>query len=52
MTITEAGRGVVLARRSESVQRLSEVLDAEFTSAERRRMLAMVALLDRLAERL
>jgi DNA-binding MarR family transcriptional regulator len=52
MTITAQGRAVMRERRSESVQRLTEVLDAEFTPAERRRMLAMVALLDRLAERL
>ncbi len=43
MTITEAGREVLLARRSESVQRLAEVLDAEFTPAERRRMLRRAA---------
>lgn len=50
--VTEAGRKVLIDRRSESVQRLTEVLDEEFTPAERQRLLAVVPLLDRLAERL
>ncbi|WP_405684023.1 MarR family transcriptional regulator [Streptomyces sp. NBC_01387] len=52
MTVTDAGRSVLRERRSESVQRLTEVLDEEFTPAERRRLLAVVPLLERLAERL
>lgn len=52
MTVTDAGRSVLRERRSESVQRLTEVLDEEFTTAERRRLLAVVPLLERLAERL
>jgi DNA-binding MarR family transcriptional regulator len=52
MTITEDGRTMVLARRSESIRRLGEVLDAEFTPAERRRLAAVLPLLDRLAGRL
>ena len=52
MTITAAGRKMLAARRSESVQRLAEVLAADFTAAERRRLVAALPLLDRLAERL
>lgn len=52
MTITARGRALVLARRSESVRRLGKVLDAEFSPAERRRLAAVLPLLDRLAERL
>lgn len=52
MTITDAGHGVLLERRSESDRRLTTVLDEEFTSDERRELLAVLPLLDRLAERL
>ncbi|WP_405783269.1 MarR family winged helix-turn-helix transcriptional regulator [Streptomyces sp. NBC_00859] len=52
ITVTEAGRTVLIDRRSESVHRLTEVLGEEFTPAERRRLLDVVPLLDRLAERL
>jgi DNA-binding MarR family transcriptional regulator len=52
MTITAAGRTMLAARRSESVQRLAEVLGADFTAAERRRLAAALPLLDRLAARL
>jgi DNA-binding MarR family transcriptional regulator len=52
MTVTEAGRQVLTDRRSESVQRLTTVLDEEFTAAERRKLVAVLPLLDRLAERL
>ncbi|WP_328315994.1 MarR family winged helix-turn-helix transcriptional regulator [Streptomyces sp. NBC_00388] len=52
ITVTDAGRKVLLHRRSESVQRLAGVLDEEFTPAERQALLAVVPLLDRLAERL
>jgi DNA-binding MarR family transcriptional regulator len=52
MTITEAGRTMLLDRRSESVQRLTDVLNEAFTPAERRELLSVLPLLDRLAERL
>lgn len=52
IAVTDAGRKVLIDRRSESVQRLTDVLDGEFTPAERQRLLAVVPLLDRLAERL
>jgi DNA-binding MarR family transcriptional regulator len=52
LTITPSGRKVLLHRRSESAQRLTEVLGTEFTAAERRRLLAVLPLLDRLADRL
>ena len=52
MTATEAGRQVLLDRRSESIQRLTTVLDEEFSSEERQELLAVLPLLDRLAERL
>jgi DNA-binding MarR family transcriptional regulator len=52
MSVTDAGRQVLNDRRSESVQRLTAVLDEEFTPAERRMLVAVLPLLDRLAERL
>jgi DNA-binding MarR family transcriptional regulator len=52
MNVTDAGRRMLDERRSESVQRLTGVLGEEFTPAERRRLIAVLPLLDRLAERL
>jgi DNA-binding MarR family transcriptional regulator len=52
MAVTDAGRTLLADRRSESVQRIAAVLDTEFTPAERRAMLAVLPLMDRLAERL
>ena len=52
MSITEEGRKVLSDRRSASAGRLARALDQEFTAAERRRLLAVLPLLDRLAERL
>lgn len=52
MTVTEAGRKVLADRRSESVQRLGAVLGGQFTAEERRRLVEVLPLLDRLAERL
>jgi DNA-binding MarR family transcriptional regulator len=52
MRVTDAGRTVLADRRSESVRRLTTVLEEEFTPGERRKVLAVLPLLDRLAERL
>jgi DNA-binding MarR family transcriptional regulator len=52
MSITPAGRTVLSDRRSAAVQRIAHVLDQEFSAAERRRLRAVLPLLDRLAERL
>lgn len=52
MTVTGAGRKVLADRRSESVRRLTSVLEKEFTPAERQTLLAVLPLLDRVAERL
>ncbi|MFJ6213331.1 MarR family winged helix-turn-helix transcriptional regulator [Streptomyces sp. NPDC092296] len=52
VSVTDTGRKVLADRRSESVQRLAALLDQEFTPTERRQMLALLPLLDRLAERL
>jgi DNA-binding MarR family transcriptional regulator len=52
LTVTAAGRKIMLDRRSESNQRLTSILQEEFTAAERRKMLAVLPLLDRLADRL
>lgn len=52
MAVTGAGRSVIADRRSETVQRLTAVLRDEFTDAERGRLLAVLPLLDRVAERL
>jgi DNA-binding MarR family transcriptional regulator len=51
VTVTDDGRAMLAARRSESVQRLADVLD-EFTPQERATLTAALPLLDRLAERL
>ncbi|WP_314174776.1 MarR family winged helix-turn-helix transcriptional regulator [Streptomyces winkii] len=52
MAVTAAGRGVLADRRSESVRLLTGVLEEEFTASERRRLVAVLPLLDRLADRL
>ena len=52
MTITASGRKMLMDRRSESTQRLATVLDKDFTTAERRKLLAVLPLLDRLADRI
>ncbi len=52
MSLTAAGRKVLRDRRSESVQRLAAVLAAEFTMTERRKLLAVLPLLDRLGDKL
>jgi DNA-binding MarR family transcriptional regulator len=52
LTVTIAGRKVLADRRSEAVRLLATALEAEFTAAERRRLLVALPLLDRLAERL
>ncbi|MFF1705325.1 MarR family winged helix-turn-helix transcriptional regulator [Streptomyces sp. NPDC058252] len=52
MTLTDAGRKVLADRRSESVQNLAAVLEGDFTPAERGKLLELLPLLDRLAERL
>ncbi|WP_438289737.1 hypothetical protein [Streptomyces sp. HUAS TT7] len=52
ITVTDAGRKMTADRRSVSVQRMAAAIDEEFTPAERRELLAMLALLDRLGERL
>jgi DNA-binding MarR family transcriptional regulator len=52
MAITDAGHKMAADRRSVSVQRVAAAIEEEFTSAERRELLALLTLLDRLAERL
>lgn len=52
LAVTAAGRQVVADRRSASVRRLADALDQEFTPAERRKLHALLPLLDRLAERM
>lgn len=52
MTVTQAGRQVLVDRRSESIQRLTTVLEEDFTPAERRDLIALLPLLEKLAERL
>jgi DNA-binding MarR family transcriptional regulator len=52
MSITAAGRALVSDRRSVSVQRIAHVLDDVFTPTERRKLLAVLPLLDRLAAHL
>jgi DNA-binding MarR family transcriptional regulator len=52
LTVTAAGRKIMHDRRSETIRRLAQVLDAEFTAAEHRRLLDVLPLLERLADRL
>jgi DNA-binding MarR family transcriptional regulator len=52
MTVTEEGLAVLRDRRLESVQKLGRAMEDEFTAAERRKLAAVLPLLDRLAERL
>ncbi|MGW3243912.1 MarR family winged helix-turn-helix transcriptional regulator [Streptomyces sp. NPDC001070] len=52
MTVTDAGRKVLADRRSESVQRLGAVLNEEFSAGERRQLVDVLPLLDRLSEKL
>jgi DNA-binding MarR family transcriptional regulator len=52
MTLNEAGRAVIQNLRSVSIQMMARAMDEEFTAAERSTLLAVVPLLDRLAERL
>ncbi|WP_369251233.1 MarR family winged helix-turn-helix transcriptional regulator [Streptomyces sp. R41] len=51
VAITQEGQAMLAERRSESVHRLSVVLD-EFTEEERETLASALPLLDRLAERL
>ena len=50
MSITTAGQQVLRDRRDESTRRLAHALSAGFTSAELDQLMAVVPLLDRLAQ--
>jgi DNA-binding MarR family transcriptional regulator len=52
MSVTEAGRQVLLDRRSASVQRMTRALAEGFSPEERRRLIDVIPLLDRLADSL
>jgi DNA-binding MarR family transcriptional regulator len=52
MSVTEAGRQVLLDRRSASVQRMTRALAEGFRPEERRRLIDVIPLLDRLADSL
>ncbi|WP_285583445.1 MarR family winged helix-turn-helix transcriptional regulator [Actinoallomurus iriomotensis] len=52
MSISEDGRGILLDRRSASVRRLSRALTEGFSPEERRRLVEVVPLLERLADSL
>jgi DNA-binding MarR family transcriptional regulator len=52
LTISDEGRRLMAERRSESVRSLAAVLERDFTPTERAELLAVLPLLDRLAERL
>lgn len=52
LTLTEAGRGAVDAKRTARNARLSEALGAHFSPAERTQLAELVPLIERLAERL
>jgi DNA-binding MarR family transcriptional regulator len=50
MSITEGGRQILLDRRSASVSRLGRALTEGFTPEERRRLIEVIPLLERLAD--
>jgi DNA-binding MarR family transcriptional regulator len=50
MSITEAGRRLLLDRRSASTRRITRALAEGFTPEERRRLIEVIPLLDRLAD--
>jgi DNA-binding MarR family transcriptional regulator len=52
ISVTPAGRKMLSERRSASAERITRALAEEFTAVERRKLLAVLPLLDRLAERL
>jgi DNA-binding MarR family transcriptional regulator len=52
VALTEVGRKALRQRRSARTEQLARALEAEFTDAELRRLLAALSLLERLAERL
>jgi DNA-binding MarR family transcriptional regulator len=52
MSVTPAGRKTLSERRSATAERITRALAEEFTAAERRKLLSVLPLLDRLAERL
>jgi DNA-binding MarR family transcriptional regulator len=52
LTATDAGRKVLADRRSESMRNLAAAIEGEFTPTERLKLLDLLPLLNRLAERL
>lgn len=52
MSVTPVGRRVLVDRRSLSTRRVADALAEEFSPAEQRRLLSMLPLLERLADRL
>ena len=52
MSVTQAGRRVLVDRRSANTRRMAEALADGFTPAEQRRLISMLPLLERLADRL
>jgi DNA-binding MarR family transcriptional regulator len=52
MSLTEAGRRLLLDRRSASTSRLTRALAETFTPEERQRLIEAIPLLDRLADSL
>jgi DNA-binding MarR family transcriptional regulator len=52
MSATEAGRQLLLDRRSASTRRMTRALAEGFTPEERRRLVDAIPLLDRLADSL
>jgi DNA-binding MarR family transcriptional regulator len=50
MSVTEAGRRLLVDRRSVNTQRVTDALIREFTPAEQRRLIDVIPLLERMAE--
>jgi DNA-binding MarR family transcriptional regulator len=52
MSVTAAGRRVLVDRRSLNTRRMAEALAGGFSPSEQRRLISMIPLLERLADRL
>lgn len=52
MSVTPTGRRVLVDRRSLNTRRVADALAEEFSPAEQRRLVSMLPLLERLADRL
>jgi DNA-binding MarR family transcriptional regulator len=50
LSVTEAGRALLRDKRTARIQQIAQILDAEFTPEELRRLMAAAPLIERLAQ--